>query len=181
MDRARDTTRLWRDIASSLVSGVGAVSRLVDSGAGDAKDLLKDLRRGDSEGRVRYPMLQGPKVSAVWVRIMANPGGAKVARISIISVAVDVQVRRATENLRVTDARDLELGDAKPEIQSTRHAAVTAASIGGPSGITGTSAALDPVLWFFGTHGCSHCEKVNQRVHISRACNHCQLDVSSRA
>ena len=171
----------WLDIAVSLVSGVGAVSRLVDSGTGDAEDLLKDLRRSDSEGRVRYPLLRGPKIRAVWVRIMANPGGAKIARIGIIPVAVDVQVRRATENLGVTDTRNLELEDAKLEIQSAWHTAVTAASIGGPSGITGTSAALDPALWFFGRHGCSHCEKVNQRVHISRACNHCQLDVSSRA
>ena len=86
----------WLDIAVSLVSGVGAVSRLVDSGTGDAEDLLKDLRRSDSEGRGRYPLLRGPKIRAVWVRIMANPGGAKIARIGIIPVAVDVQVRRAT-------------------------------------------------------------------------------------
>ena len=169
----------WRGIAGSLVSGVGAVSRLVDSGAGDAEDLLKDLRRGDSEGRVRYPMLRGPKIRAMWVRIMANPGGAAIRRMETIPVAVDVQVRRATENLGVTDTRDLGLEDAKPVIQDAWRTAVRTAQVGGPAGIAGTCAALDPALWFFGKHGCSHCEQIRRRVPISRACENCRLPLES--
>ena len=169
----------WRGIAGSLVSGVGAVSRLVDSGAGDAEELLKDLRRGDSEGRVRYPMLRGPKVRAMWVRIMANPGGAAIRRMETIPVAVDVQVRRATENLGVTDTRDLELEDAKPVIQDAWRTAVRDARVEGPAGIAGTCAALDPALWFFGKHGCSHCEQIRRRVPISRACENCRFPPES--
>ena len=168
----------WRDIAGSLASGAGAVSWLVDSGAGDAEELLKDLRRRDFKGRVRYPMLRGPKVRAMWVRIMANPGGAAIRRMETIPVAVDVQVRRATENLGVTDTRDLKLEDAKPAIQDAWRVAVRAARIGGPAGIAGTCAALDPALWFFGKHGCSHCEQIRRRVPISRACANCRLPLA---
>ena len=165
----------WRDIARSLVSGDGAVSRLVDSGAGDAEDLMKDVRRRDSEGRARYPLLRGPKIRAMWVRIMANPGGAAIRRMETIPVAVDVQVSRATEYLGVTDTRGLDPEDATPVIQDAWRKAVWAARVGGPEGIAGTCAALDPALWFFGKYGCSHCEQLRRRVPISRACENCQL------
>ena len=166
---------IWRSIADRLASGSGAVCRVVEDGVGDAKELLKELQSQDSARRRCFPFLGGPKVGLMWVRIMANPGGAQISRIATIPVAVDVHVRRVTENLGVTDTRDLKLDEAKPVIQAAWHAA--AAGIGGPSGITDTCAALDPALWFFGKYGCSHCEKMGQRVPISRACHHCQLCV----
>ena len=171
-------SRAWHDIAGSLASGVGAVSRLVESGVGDAVELLKDLRRHDSQRRLRYPLLRGPKIGPMWVRIMVNPGGADIRRIDTIPVAVDVHVRRATENLGVTDTRDLGLDEAKPVIKDTWQTALRAARIGGRSGIAGTCAALDPALWFFGKYGCSHCERIGRRAPISRACANCQLTLS---
>ena len=170
----------WRTIAGSLASGNGAVFRVIDSGVGDARELLGELRGVDYNGQSRFPMLRGPKVGPMWVRIMANPGGAKIGRIDTIPVAVDVQVRRATENLGVTDSQGLRLKEAKPVIQTVWRTAVADARIGGPPGIAGTYAALDPALWFFGKHGCSHCEKMGQRVPISSACNHCQFQISPR-
>ena len=165
----------WRSIAGSLDSGSGSVCRVIDHGVGDAEELLRELQSCDRANRPRFPMLRGPKIGPMWVRIMANPGMAKIDRMYTIPVAVDVQVRRATENLGVTDTQSLQLKEAKPVIQSAWHTAVAAARIGGPSGIIGTCAALDPALWFFGKYGCSHCERVRQRVPVGRACNHCQL------
>ena len=107
----------------------------------------------------------------------APAGEAKIGRIDIIPVAVDVQVRRATENVGVTDTPGLRLKEAKPVIQTVWRKAVADTRIGGPPGIAGTCAALDPALWFFGKHGCSHCERMGQRVPISRACDHCQFQV----
>ena len=173
-------SRAWRCITGSLATNVGAVCRLVDTGVGDAAELLNDLWSCDSQGRPRYPMLRGPKVGPVWIRIMANPGGADIRRIDTIPVAVDVHVRRVTENLGVTDTRHLEIKEAKPVIQDTWRTAVRAARIGGPSGIAGTCAALDPALWFFGKHGCSHCERIDRRAPIGRACDHCQLPLSPK-
>lgn len=168
--------KAWCRIAASLASRNGAVYRVVDDGVGDARELLKELQSRDRAGRPRFPMLRGPKIGPMWVRIMETPGGAKIRRIDTIPVAVDVHVRRVTENLGVTDTRGRPLNkETKREIQSAWRAAVTAASIGGPSGITDTCAALDPALWFFGKHGCSHCERSKQRLPISRACHHCQL------
>ncbi len=165
----------WHRIACSLTSGSDSVCQVVDSGNGDARELQKELRSHDSAGRPRYPMLRGPKIGPMWVRIMANPGGAKIAHIDAIPVAVDVHVRRATENLGVTDTSGLELKEVKPEIQSAWQSAVQCARIGGPQGIADTCAALDPALWFFGKHGCSHCERIGQQVSISRACDNCRL------
>lgn len=173
-------TKAWRIIAGSLASGRGAVYRVVDSGVGDAKELLGELRSVDDNRQSRFPMLRGPKVGPMWVRIMANPGGAEISRIDIIPVAVDVQVRRTTENLGVTDTMGLRLKEAKPLIQSVWRTAVADAGIGGPPGIADSSAALDPALWFFGKYGCSHCERMDRRVPIGRACDHCQFQVSPR-
>ena len=106
---------------------------------------------------------------------MADPGRANIKNIGKVPVAVDVQVRRATENLGIADTRGLRLREAKPIIQGACHEAVAQTDIGGPPRIAGTSAALDPVLWFYGKYGCSHCEKAGKRVPIDSACEYCRL------
>ena len=164
----------WHQIAKSLSAGLDSpVSRVIDAGSGEAKELLRDLKSCDNWGRARFPMLRGPKVGPMWIRMMANPGRARIGRIEIIPVAVDIQVRRATENLGVTTTRGLPLRKAKPVIQQTWKDAVSEAEIAGPAGIEGTSAALDPALWFFGRHGCGHCRKAGQLVSFGRACDFC--------
>lgn len=170
-------SKAWLRIAESLVPGSGSVCRAIDHGVGDAKELLRDLGSRDPARRPRFPMLRGPKIGPMWVRIMSYPGGAKISRMDIIPVAVDVQVRRVTENLGVTETQGLELHWAKCEIQGAWQEAVSAARVGGPWGIRGTCAALDPALWFYGKYGCSYCEKKRKRVPIGSACNHCQLDL----
>ena len=167
----------WSRIAISLSSGIGPVSTVIDHGVGDAEELLIDLKTVDQTGGSRFPMLRGPKIAPMWMRMLANPGGARIDRIDTIPVAVDVHVRRATENLGVTNTRGRSLRASKPAIQSAWREAVAKAAIGGPPGIEGACAALDPALWFFGMHGCSHCESVGQRIPIGRACGHCQLDL----
>ncbi len=165
----------WCDIATSLTFGAGAVKRLVDTGTGEVQELLRDLRRRDSAGRARYPLLKGPKISAMWVRIMAEPGGADIRGIETLPVAVDVHVRRASDNLGVTETRGLDMVDATLEVQQAWQEAVRDARIGGPERIAGTCAALDPALWFFGKNGCSHCERIGRRAPINRACENCRL------
>ena len=173
--RHRPDTEAWLRIAASLAaSGPSSpVRRVIEEGRGDAEELRRDLRTRDEEGRTRFPMLRGPKLGPMWVRIMANPGGAVIERIENIPVAVDVQVRRATENLGVADTCGLPLRKAKPFIHQAWEEAVSAAEIGGPSGIAGTCAALDPALWFFGRHGCAHCENAGEKTPFGRACDHC--------
>jgi len=165
----------WHVISASLAVGDSPIRRVIDSGLGDSLELLKALRSRDKTGRSRFPLLRGPKIGAMWVRIMADPGGAEIERIERIPVAVDVQVRRATENLGIANTRGLKLRKAKPIIQNACYKAVAKTDIGGPDRIAGTSAALDPVLWFYGKYGCSYCEKSGRRIPISRACGNCQF------
>ena len=166
----------WKTIARSLDTGEGAVAHLVEHGTGDAVELLKDLGSTDSDGRSRYPLLRGPKLGPMWVRIMAAPGLADVENIDVVPVAVDVHVRRVTENLGVADTAGLPTDMAKPIIQCAWKNAVDEADFDGPAQIASAStcAALDPALWYFGKHGCSYCKKVGRRECISRACRACQ-------
>ena len=101
----------------------------MESGVGDAVELLKDLGRHESQRRPRYPLLRGPKIGPMWLRIMVNPGGADIRRVNKNPVAIDVQVRCAIENLGVTDTRDLGLDEAKPVIEDTWQIALRAARI----------------------------------------------------
>ncbi len=169
----------WSTIASSLASGDGPVSRAIEGGVGDAHELLRELQ-SKSAGKNRFPQLRGPKIGPMWVRILAAPGGATISNIDTIPVAVDVHIKRVTENLGVTDTGELSVGKAKPIIHSAWREAIAAARIGGPPGIAGTCAALDPALWIFGKYGCSVCERRNKLMPISPACKGCHLQVSSK-
>ena len=141
----------WRRIAESLRSRpLSPVRRVIDGGVGDAAQLLEDLRGCDRAGRPLFPLLRGPKIGAMWVRMMAEPGGARIGSMDVVPVAVDTHVRRITECLRVTDTRRLSMERARPTIQRFWEKAVDAVDIGGPDGIAGTCAALDPALWYFG-------------------------------
>jgi len=172
--RHRPDSNAWHQIGKSLSSGPKSpVVRVIEAGSGEAQELLRDVKSRDDNGRARFPMLRGPKIGPMWVRMMANPGGAVIDRIETIPVAVDVQVRKATENLGVAPTRGLPLLKAQPVIQRTWQSAVSDADIAGPAGIKGTCAALDPALWFFGKHGCGHCGKAGQQVSFGRACDFC--------
>ena len=92
----------WSRIAGNLASGNGSTRRMIDLGFGDSRELLADLKAPDEAGRPRFPMLGGPKVGPMWVRMLANPGGAKIDRVDTIPVAVRAHVRCVTKNLGVT-------------------------------------------------------------------------------
>ena len=153
--RHRQDVPAWRRIAESLRSrNWSPVRGVIDDGIGDAVELLEDLRGCDRKGKPRFPLLQGPKIGAMWVRIMANPGGARIKNMDAVPVAVDRHVRRLTEYLGVTDTRDCRSTEkAAPAVQRFWKKAVDVVDIAGPDGIAGTSAALDPALWYFGKNG----------------------------
>ena len=168
-------TRAWKTIAGSLAEENGPTRRVIEEGKGDASELLPDVR-SKRAGKARFPQLRGQKIAPMWVRIMAAPGRAVISHMETIPVAVDVQVRRVTENMGVTDTRGLPLGgNVKRRIQSAWLEAVSAADFSGPPQIAGTCAALDPALWLFGARGWSFCEKQHHRIPINEACDSCQL------
>jgi hypothetical protein len=105
--------------------------------------------------------------------MLVAPGGATLTNLEVVPVAVDVQVRKVTEYLGVTDTGSLELESARALIQDAWRS--RADEVNGPPGLAGTAAFLDPILWFFAKWGCSHCERVAERVPISQACASCRF------
>ena len=175
--RHKPDAEAWQTIARSVDMQTSPVASAVIDGVGNASELLKDVRSRDRKGRYRFPMLRGPKIGPMWIRILANPGGAKIDGMDVVPVAVDVHVRRVTVNLGVVGETDLQGAKAKKTIQKKWKVAVAAGDIGGPKGIEGTCAALDPALWFFGKYGCSRCEQMLKQIPISRVCQRCRLGV----
>ena len=169
-------SQAWHTIARSLSSPDNPISRVVDHGVGDAKELLEYLQT-DENGQARFPLLKGPKIGPMWLRMLVAPGDANIEDMGIIPVAVDVHVRRATENLGLVNTAKLSERAAAMKIQEAWRAAVANTDIGGPPGLSGTCAALDPALWALGKFGCGYCAKQPEPVPIGRACDYCQLRI----
>jgi hypothetical protein len=169
----------WRRIAESLQSSRrdAPVRQVIERGHGSTVRLLEDLASGTAGGSARFPYLSGPKVGPMWVRMMVQPGGAKITGMDIIPVAVDVQVRRVTEMLYVTDTEGRQLEDVRAIIQDAWRARARADGVDAPGALANTTAGLDPALWFFAKWGCSHCEPLRRRVPIGNVCAACRLPV----
>jgi hypothetical protein len=170
----------WRRIAEALVDEPeGPVARVIAEGVGDARDLLAVLSSARAPGgSERFPYLAGPKVGPMWVRMMVFPGGARVSGVEILPVAVDVQVRRTTENLGVTETTGMRLEDARSVIEEAWFTKVRTERTDGPEALAGTCAALDPALWYFGRVGCSQCEAAGERIRFGAACAECQWNAT---
>jgi hypothetical protein len=105
--------------------------------------------------------------------MLAHPGRAQIISIEILPVAVDVQVRKVTEYLGVTDTGDLDLDSARPIIQAAWERDVAENGSSGPPPLEGSAAALDPALWFWGKWGCTRCERARRRMPIAAPCAGC--------
>ncbi len=168
----------WQLLSESLANRPNSpIREVIERGVGSAEALLTEVRSRDHTNQPRHPFPGGPKVDPMWVRMLANPGQAAIAGIDVILVAVDVHVRQVTDNLRVSQTHGLPLEKARPEIEAGWRDAVSSTEIGGPPGIAGTCAALDPALWFFGKWSCAFCEAHAARATIGRACSACTLAV----
>ncbi len=167
----------WHKIAQSLGNArlSGPVRAAIYDGKGDAKDLLKTLRAVDA-GDPRFPLLRGPKIGVMWVRMLAYPGGASISSLDELDVAVDVQVRKASEYLGVTRTRGQDLERVRTLIQRVWAEDVRRHGAEGPGPLANTPAAVDPALWFYGKWGCTKCEQARRKIPVSDICRECRFD-----
>jgi len=174
--RHRTDVAAWHRISCALVHPdlFPAVRGAVLNGEAEVSALSRELTSRDGEGRKWFPLLSGPKISVMWVRILVAPGGGRVHGLDALPVAVDVQVRRATENLGVTTTQGQPLDQARGVIQEAWKRGVHRAV--GPVGLEGTCAALDPALWFLGKWGCSFCERGGIRLPVAEVCRGCRQE-----
>lgn len=174
----------WRTIAESLLDGdrCAVVRRAVHDGEGAVDELLgTGGLDAEFDGAPCFPYLSGPKVGPMWLRMLVEPGGAEIRGLESLDVAVDVQVRKVTENLGVTTTVGRELEEVREEIENAWRADVLETAIGGPERLGGGCAALDPALWYFGKWGCTHCEKVGDRMPFAEGvCDGCRWEPGSR-
>lgn len=163
----------WRLLLEALGSNdsPSGFSLAIHHGMGDAATLLDMLKTERPSGQPWFPSLQGPKISVMWIRMLADPGGAHIRNIDVLKLAVDVQVRKVSEYLSVAQTSGFKLDDVRSEIQEAWADAADDA-VGTPP-LQKTLAALDPALWFFGRWGCSYCEKHGARVPVSVVCGRC--------
>lgn len=167
----------WRVIAESLSDPDVAppVHRAVIDGRGDARELLEATQSRSPGGTGRFPFLRGPKVGPMWVRMLVQPGGGQLSSLEHLPVAVDLQIRKITEYLGVTDTAGLALDMARPTIQEAWSRDVADNGADGPGQLKGTSAALDPALWFWAKWGCTRCERSDEQKPISAICEQCRF------
>jgi hypothetical protein len=171
-------TASWRTIAESLGNPIWgkAVRRAIFEGRGDAQELLYALTAKRENGQPCFPLLQGPKIGVMWVRMLAYPGSAKVTGIETLPVAVDVQVRKVTEYLGMTHTYGQDLQHIRRPIQERWAEDVRLHGAEGPDPLADTPSALDPALWFYGKWGCTRCERAQRKLPISQICGDCRFD-----
>jgi len=142
----------------STPNRVPAVTSAIVEGRGDARKLFEELHRKNDDNPL-FPLLKGPKIGNMWVRMLVCPGGANISSMEIIRVAVDVHVRKATEYLGVCNTRNENLVGIREKIHVVWAEDVRKHGAEGPGLLANTSSAVDPALWFFGKWGCTHCEE----------------------
>jgi hypothetical protein len=167
----------WRVIAETLSSlQSGPIHVAIYDGSGDAVELLGALQGNYPDGRPRFPLLRGPKIGPMWVRMLAYPGAAAIRSIDVLPVAVDVQVRKVTEYLGVTNTRGQDLEKVRTAIQAAWREDVRLNGATGPAALANTCAALDPALWFLGKWGCTRCEQAGRKAPVADVCSECRFD-----
>jgi len=168
-------TAAWRLISESLLNenASPSIHNAIYAGEGDAEALKRELTATTGARQPLFPFLSGPKISEMWLRMLVAPGKAMIRNAHSIPVAVDVQVRKVTEYLGISNTQGMALDAARPIIQQAWKVGAEAAV--GPSGIAGTAAAIDPAVWFFGKWGCTFCERARKRMPISPLCDHCRF------
>lgn len=152
------------------------VAKAVEAGIGDAPTLLSALGASGLDGRPLFPLLRGPKIGPMWVRMLAYPGEAEITNLAFLPVSVDVQVVRVTRFLGVADVHGLSEGEARRHIQRRWRDEVIKSGTAGPPKLGSSCAALDPALWFWGKWGCSVCEQAGRRIPIGEPCSACIFD-----
>ena len=167
----------WKVIGETLSDADAAphVRAAIYDGRGDAGELLREVALASADGTGLFPLLSGPKISALWVRLLAYPGGAVLSSMSAVPVAVDVQVRKLTEYLGVTETAGRDLEEVRGLIQATWAQDVEVHGAAGPPGIENTPGALDPALWFYAKWGCTFCEGAKRKMPISPVCRECRF------
>lgn len=166
----------WHRIARALESRTiaPAIYDAIEAGQGDTDALLQGLQ-ASRDRQPLFPMLRGPKVSRMWVRMLAAPGGATIRGLDSLPVAVDVQVSKVTRYLGILDVKGGCDGPTRQRVQDAWRRDVEAGGAEGPAPLGDTCAALDPAIWFFGKWGCTFCERARQRMPISAVCEGCRL------
>jgi len=139
---------VWRVIAEALTRRDLAplVHCAVFDGVGDVTELLDALKATTLGKSALFPMLQGPKVSRMWVRMLAAPGGAQITGFEMLEVAVDVQVQKVSEYLGLTDTWRQPVEAVRQVIHDAWTAQIRQYGAAGPAPIGGTGASLDPAL-----------------------------------
>lgn len=165
----------WLRISAALTLPEIApdLHRAVYAGEGDANVLRRIVRVASGAEGFLFPLLRGPRTSILWVRLLALLGRARITNLRELPVSVNVQTRKLTKYIGVTDTGHLPEVDAIPRIERAWHQAT--AEVIGPQAIAGTAAALDPALWFYGKWGCTYCENLGRREPIGRACKSCRF------
>lgn len=175
--RHGDDSAAWRRILRALSDpkSPAAVRKVIDSGQGDAIELLSSVTALDQQQLPWFPLLRGPKISVMGVRILASSDtGTSISNLSVLRVAVDTQVQKVTEYLGITDTAGAVVDDSVRRVIQNAWQLCEAAAVG-PTPLNGTGAALDPALWFFGKWGCTFCEHATTRLPIGRACTYCRF------
>jgi len=167
----------WRTIAEGLLRKnlAPAIHDAIHLGSGEVGVLREEVMAKTAEGSPLFPFLRGPKVSRMWIRMLAVPGNASISGFDELEMAVDVQVQKVTAYLGLLDVLGQDVEKVRDRIQAAWHDQIAQYGAEGPEALRDTAAALDPAVWFFGKWGCTVCERAGRKQPVHTICEGCRL------
>lgn len=140
----------WERICRTLTERYdGKVSVLVASAHHDAEKLLELVVRSYRVGKKEvydFPSLRGPKISPMWVRILADTCHVRLQNLESVPLPVDVHTAQATLQLGLLKGDDRgKRDDLRRDVQLLWREVVPAGSF---------PLQLDGPLWLLSERGC---------------------------
>lgn len=142
--RPRQDGNIWRTVALTfLEEWQGDPINLVKAAAYDAPTLLRTVR-----GESGFPFLRGPKISALWVRMMRDNVGLDLKNMDKMPIPTDVHIVRATFATGVLKGRFRgTLDQARPYVVDVWAEALRGEEL--------APVDIDEPLWHLSRYGCT--------------------------
>jgi hypothetical protein len=140
---------IWQRICTTLVQHFdGRVVRLIEEADRDALRLLHLLR--DPRLASGFPSLKGPKISLLWIKILADNMPDGLQHIELIDVPVDIHTAQATLQTGCLEAQAI--GGINGGLRKAVQQVWKEAAVG--LGIGFHPLAVEEPLWVLSRKGC---------------------------
>ena len=147
--RPNKDSRTWYTVSLTLLlKWQGDPLKLVEAAGYDAPTLLQTVRKQTVRKEPGFPFLRGPKISALWVRMLRDNVGLELKHMERMPIPTDIHIVRATFTTGVLKGRFFgSVAQATALVEDAWREAL--------GGVPLDPLDIDEPLWHLSKYGCS--------------------------